>query len=246
MCRSVMPDWFGGLLNEQKDASGLMYRRNRYYDPQTGRFTQEDPIGIAGGLNVYGYAAGDPVSYSDPYGLSPCIAGPVAMRICLAAITVTAFTAGRALEQVANNYSAGRPLSAGVGRAALRGANEGAAVAMGGEAASAVATRVGLRSIGASTTAASANATSSRIFIPEGNAVLGIVHDGKLIAHTSNVTLGHATFVERTIGSLPAGAEAVTIGRFGGELTVTRSRAIHGQALPASREAYEAVTAIFR
>ncbi|HEX6910739.1 MAG TPA: RHS repeat-associated core domain-containing protein [Longimicrobium sp.] len=62
-------DWFGGLLNEQKDASGLMYRRNRYYDPQTGRFTQEDPIGIAGGLNVYGYAAGDPVSYSDPYGL---------------------------------------------------------------------------------------------------------------------------------------------------------------------------------
>ncbi|HEX6910742.1 MAG TPA: RHS repeat-associated core domain-containing protein [Longimicrobium sp.] len=56
-----MPDWFGGLLNEQKDASGLMYRRNRCYDPQTGRFTQEDPIGIAGGLNVYGYAAGDPV-----------------------------------------------------------------------------------------------------------------------------------------------------------------------------------------
>jgi RHS repeat-associated protein len=64
-------DWLGGLLNEQMDASGLMYRRNRYYDPQTGRFTQEDPIGIAGGLNVYGYAAGDPVSYSDPYGLSP-------------------------------------------------------------------------------------------------------------------------------------------------------------------------------
>lgn len=64
-------DWLGGLLNEQVDASGLMYRRNRYYDPQTGRFTQEDPIGIAGGLNVYGYAAGDPVSYSDPYGLCP-------------------------------------------------------------------------------------------------------------------------------------------------------------------------------
>jgi hypothetical protein len=28
-----------------------------------------DPIGIAGGLNVYGFAAGDPVSYDDPYGL---------------------------------------------------------------------------------------------------------------------------------------------------------------------------------
>jgi hypothetical protein len=30
---------------------------------------QADPIGLAGGLNVYGFAAGDPVSYSDPYGL---------------------------------------------------------------------------------------------------------------------------------------------------------------------------------
>jgi uncharacterized protein RhaS with RHS repeats len=29
-----------------------------------------DPIGIAGGLNVYGYAAGDPVNFNDPFGLS--------------------------------------------------------------------------------------------------------------------------------------------------------------------------------
>ncbi len=46
-----------------------MYRRNRYYDPMTGQFTQSDPIGIAGGLNAYGFGNGDPVSYSDPYGL---------------------------------------------------------------------------------------------------------------------------------------------------------------------------------
>jgi len=37
--------WFGGLVTEQADASGLLYRRNRYYDPRTGRFTQPDPIG---------------------------------------------------------------------------------------------------------------------------------------------------------------------------------------------------------
>jgi hypothetical protein len=31
--------------------------------------TQQDPIGIAGGLNHYGYAGGDPINYSDPFGL---------------------------------------------------------------------------------------------------------------------------------------------------------------------------------
>lgn len=36
-----------------------------------GRLTQEDPIGLAGGLNLYGYANGDPVNFSDPFGLCP-------------------------------------------------------------------------------------------------------------------------------------------------------------------------------
>lgn len=33
--------------------------------------TQEDPIGLAGGLNLYGYAGADPVNFSDPFGLCP-------------------------------------------------------------------------------------------------------------------------------------------------------------------------------
>ena len=61
--------WQGTLMEDKVGTSGLMYRRNRYYDPGTGRFTQEDPIGLAGGLNLYGFANGDPVGYSDPYGL---------------------------------------------------------------------------------------------------------------------------------------------------------------------------------
>ena len=36
------------------------------------QFTQQDPIGIAGGLNLYGYANGDPINFSDPFGLGPC------------------------------------------------------------------------------------------------------------------------------------------------------------------------------
>jgi uncharacterized protein RhaS with RHS repeats len=41
----------------------------RWYDPSTGRFLQRDPIGIDGGLNVYAYCDGDPVSVVDPDGM---------------------------------------------------------------------------------------------------------------------------------------------------------------------------------
>ena len=72
--------WHGSLLEDKQDATGTLYRRNRYYDPSTGRFTQEDPIGLAGGLNVYGFAAGDPVNYGDPYGLKVCFQGSPRQR----------------------------------------------------------------------------------------------------------------------------------------------------------------------
>ena len=61
--------WHGTLIEQKRDGSGLLFRRNRYVDPATGRFTQEDPIGLAGGLNLYGFASGDPVNFSDPFGV---------------------------------------------------------------------------------------------------------------------------------------------------------------------------------
>jgi RHS repeat-associated protein len=67
--------WFGTLIASKEDLTGTLYRRNRNLDPATGRFTQEDPIGLAGGVNVYGFANGDPVTYSDPFGLCPRVNG---------------------------------------------------------------------------------------------------------------------------------------------------------------------------
>ncbi|EPW8570692.1 RHS repeat-associated core domain-containing protein, partial [Morganella morganii] len=49
--------------------TGLHYNTFRYYAPDTGRFTQQDPIGLAGGLNLYQYAP-NPVGWVDPWGLS--------------------------------------------------------------------------------------------------------------------------------------------------------------------------------
>ena len=49
--------------------TGLMMMGHRFYAPDHGRFLNRDPIGFAGGLNLFEYAGGRPVSYIDPNGL---------------------------------------------------------------------------------------------------------------------------------------------------------------------------------
>jgi hypothetical protein len=44
--------------------------RARYYDPEVGRFVNKDPIGYAGGMNLYGYVANKLVNFIDPSGLT--------------------------------------------------------------------------------------------------------------------------------------------------------------------------------
>jgi RHS repeat-associated protein len=45
------------------------FHRARYYDPAMSRFVQEDPIGQAGGENLYAYVGGSPLEATDPSGL---------------------------------------------------------------------------------------------------------------------------------------------------------------------------------
>ena len=49
--------------------TGLHYNIFRYYDPDTDRFTQPDPIGLLGGFNLYQYAP-NPLTWIDPLGLT--------------------------------------------------------------------------------------------------------------------------------------------------------------------------------
>lgn len=54
--------------------TGLHYNLYRYYDPDNGRFTQQDPIGLLGGLNLYQYAP-NALGWVDPLGLRKCTSG---------------------------------------------------------------------------------------------------------------------------------------------------------------------------
>jgi RHS repeat-associated protein len=49
--------------------TGLYYFRNRYYDPELGRFLTADPLGYVDGPSLYAFAGNDPVNGRDPLGL---------------------------------------------------------------------------------------------------------------------------------------------------------------------------------
>ncbi len=46
--------------------------RARFYNSQTGRFISEDPLGFAGGPNLYSYVRNNPIRITDPRGLQGC------------------------------------------------------------------------------------------------------------------------------------------------------------------------------
>jgi len=66
------PFRYVGRFGVMDDDNGLLYMRARYYDPDLGRFLTKDPIGFEGGVNLYAYAADNPVVLIDPAGL--CLA----------------------------------------------------------------------------------------------------------------------------------------------------------------------------
>jgi len=66
----------GSLINpytytgrEFDSESDLYYYRARYYDASIGRFINEDPIGLVGGLNLFNYVENNPIIFADPSGL---------------------------------------------------------------------------------------------------------------------------------------------------------------------------------
>jgi RHS repeat-associated protein len=72
---SAVGNQFGYQGHAFDKAVGLVDMRNRTYRPSLGRFLTRDPIGLAGGTNLYAFVDSSPLRFIDPFGLEPQDAG---------------------------------------------------------------------------------------------------------------------------------------------------------------------------
>lgn len=77
------------------------------FDFAEARYLQSDPIGVAGGLNTYQYAAGNPITYTDPLGLCPC--GAPSGAIASARSDTRDWSEGADRTDVSRGFGAGKP-----------------------------------------------------------------------------------------------------------------------------------------
>ncbi len=111
----------GQWLDEE---TGLHYNRFRYYAPKLGRYLSRDPLGIAGGFNLYTYSGNDPVNRSDPLGLWPSweatLAAVVGGAVAVAVVAAGVATAPLSLPLLAGAAVMGLAFGIGTHKLATR------------------------------------------------------------------------------------------------------------------------------
>jgi RHS repeat-associated protein len=94
----------------------LYYYRARHYSSAWGRFLQPDPIGYAGGANLYAYVGNDPLNRTDATGNDPVIGALVGLIAGGFYGGLSAYAnPGRSFQSVLAGAGAGAVVGAGVG-----------------------------------------------------------------------------------------------------------------------------------
>jgi hypothetical protein len=79
----------------------------------------------------------------------------------------------------------------------------------------------------------------------DGDAILVMVKDGKVIHYSWNMGLPHVEFVRRATGTLPEGAWVGTVSKLDGEVMGITSKYFYDYQLPAPPEVNDAIKAVF-
>lgn len=251
-----------GLLWED-DVAQLYYVRNRWFDPGLGRFLSEDPIGLAGGLNLYTFADGDPVGGSDPYGL-----------IGLTPAGILPFGPRHVGGQLADGPPKGtRPIpdaeggGSGIDWGVVRrnfwiGCGHAFDPTLAGDTGPGwrsgkllcwFGSFFGIRApVGGALTgtrvAVPVTAAAVKTFIPEGEMLLVVVKDGKVIAQTADYMLSHQRLLERALGTsvLSEGVWVGTVGKLGGRINFLNSQTFYGQQSAAPEAIQALLNSLYR
>jgi hypothetical protein len=84
------------------------------------------------------------------------------------------------------------------------------------------------------------------IKLTDGQTLLVIVKDGRILEYTWDMGLPHVEFVKRRVGELPAGAWVGTVSKIDGEVAAISSKYFYGYQLPAPESVTAAVRALFK
>ncbi|MEM1183180.1 MAG: RHS repeat-associated core domain-containing protein, partial [Acidobacteriota bacterium] len=108
---SALGNEFGFHGLQHDEVTGFVYARNRYLDPETGRFVSVDPYGYIDGPSTYQYALNNPASFSDPTGeiavLDNVVGGAVSVAVGVSLTCMTVGCEGYSLSDAAIDFGLG-------------------------------------------------------------------------------------------------------------------------------------------
>ncbi|HYG35425.1 MAG TPA: hypothetical protein VEC99_11605 [Clostridia bacterium] len=84
------------------------------------------------------------------------------------------------------------------------------------------------------------------IQLSDGQTLLVMVRDGRVVEYTWDMGLPHVEFVKRKVGELPPGAWVGTVSKIDGDVVAISSKYFYGYQLPAPEPVLAAVRALFK
>jgi RHS repeat-associated protein len=199
-------DWnilFGGYYYDPE--TGLYHVRNRFYDPNLGRFLQIDSTGFRDSYNLYQYARSSPVMYIDPTGRVVIIGGILIGAAIGALLAAASYSLTTETEEF--DY----------GELAIYAAGGAAAGALGGLAFFGAASSLAAIGVTATYTSVAAGVASGATggffggFVTQGGLTL---YHGATIEQAASVGFS-AGLREGAIGALGGAVGGAFLGRFG-------------------------------